>query len=225
MGGKNHQPCRPYLKDSTKLSRYLSLAYAELELGNVALEDLIITELDGGCGSITGIMDRFHASFVALESAYSAASILRLHMRQDTFTDLPILRVIDLESVGEEFAAKNLVNGDAWRRISSMMRSNGFLGVIEYFLRCIQKLEKKTTILIESIKYLPGAESAEMGRVTALLEENKASGVKKAFADLYTSWMEFNQEFLASSFLSTELWYKQNAYGSLCKEEDRSAAA
>lgn len=225
MGGKNHQPCRPYLKDSANLSRYLSLAYAELELGNVALEDLIITELDGGRGSIIEVMNHLHASFVALEGAYSATSILRLHMRQNAFTDLPILRVIDLESIGERFAAKNLVNGDAWRRISSIMRSNGFFGVTDYFLRCIQELEKRTTILIESIKYLPGAESAEEGRVSTLLEENKAGDVKEAFADLYTSWMEFDQEFLASSILSTELWYKQNTYGSLCKEQDDSAAA
>lgn len=52
MGGKNHQPCSGYLALSTKLSRSLSLANAELELANVALEDLILAELDGNTGSL-----------------------------------------------------------------------------------------------------------------------------------------------------------------------------
>jgi len=32
---------------------------------------------------------------------------------------------------------------------------------------------------------------------------------------LYTAWAKFNQEFLASSICSTELWYSFNGLGSL----------
>jgi len=48
MGAKNHQPCNEYLPDSIKLSRSLSLARVEMEMANIHLEDLLLTELRGG---------------------------------------------------------------------------------------------------------------------------------------------------------------------------------
>lgn len=41
MGGKNHQPCRSYLLNSTQMSRAMSLAFISVKLANVALKDLI----------------------------------------------------------------------------------------------------------------------------------------------------------------------------------------
>ncbi|MFN3692742.1 MAG: hypothetical protein ACK4SL_01415 [Candidatus Paceibacteria bacterium] len=55
MGGKNHQPRGRYLQNSTLMSRSMSLAQIGLELANVALEDLILAELDGKIGDIVPI--------------------------------------------------------------------------------------------------------------------------------------------------------------------------
>jgi hypothetical protein len=56
---------------------------------------------------------------------------------------------------------------------------------------------------------------ARKGEVTRTLEENRPGNIKEAFANLYCAWAKFNQDFLASSLLSTELWYAFNGYGSL----------
>ena len=55
MGGKNHQPCGKYLRESAQLSQELSRLVAACEEANVQVEEIILGELnDDGCRSRSG---------------------------------------------------------------------------------------------------------------------------------------------------------------------------
>lgn len=52
-----------------------------------------------------------------------------------------------------------------------------------------------------------------------------AESFKPGFAVLYTAWTKFNALFLASSLLSTELWYAFTGKGSLAPTKLQLRAA
>ncbi len=85
------------------------------------------------------------------------------------------------------------------------------------FDHSVWTLEVNTQSLITKISALNDA--AQKGEVNLVLEENRPGNIKESFACLYTAWAKFQQDFLASSLLSTELWYAFNGYGSLVGRE------
>lgn len=221
MGGKNHQPCKKYLPDSTEISRELSLAYAELELGNVVLEDLLLAEVNGGRGSVDGILESLGASSEALERTVTIMHSLRERMDEFDFVDLPTLRSTDLVDLGERFVSDGLVTVEAWSVVSRAMRDNGFVTMLAFLESRVRELVALTRNLSEAVKVLRPA--AATGMVTLILEENRRGNLKPAFAKLYCAWSSFNQVFLASSLLSTELWYSFTGRGSLCPVKVRTS--
>ncbi len=126
MGGQNHQPCRIYLAESTRLSRFLSLGRAELELGNVALEDLILAELDGQIGEIATIISHLEISKQALAGAADMVGKIRQKMYNNNFADMPNLRKLILGTLRTSFIAKSLVDADSWNTITCRMLRGGF---------------------------------------------------------------------------------------------------
>lgn len=219
MGGRNHQPCNIYLRESTSLSRALSLAMAHLELANVALEDELLRELDCSSYDWDGatILSSLQASYDALGVASNAIQNLRRKMYDTGFEDLPILRTVELFSLGRMMEADGLVIGSDWDRIAVIMNRDGFSGVVDEFEAQIEKLRNATKILIHSISTLSNVEIPRSRALNLVLEENLKGNFKTEFAKLYTIWSMFQAQFLASSLLSTELWYAFNKYGSLTR--------
>lgn len=214
MGGQNHQPCRKYLPDSTEISRSLSLAYAELELGNVALEDLLLNEPNGGGGSVSPITKRLIASISSLKAALQFCSNLRSRMSQLDFVDLPTLQNTDLAALGERLSAEGMIVLEAWAVVADKMNEGGFEAMLSVLETKIQELIILTQELGDAINRLEQA--AAVGKLSAILEENRQGNIKPQFAKLYCAWSTFNQIFLASSLLSTELWYILTGKASLC---------
>ncbi|OGZ33529.1 MAG: hypothetical protein A2Y98_01180 [Candidatus Portnoybacteria bacterium RBG_19FT_COMBO_36_7] len=217
MGGKNHQPCHIYLAESTRLSRFLSLAYAELELGNVALEDVILAELNGQNGDTSVISKHLNFSMQSLTGATKMIGKIRQKMDEKDFADLPTLRKLNLRELGESLAGNGLVDSTSWKIISEKMIKGGFCEVLVLFESLIESLSVKTSSLMTMIATLEGA--VKKGEVSRILEENRPGNIKDDFAILFVAWAKFNQLFLASSVLSTELWYAFNGYGSLVGRE------
>jgi len=213
MGGANHQPCNRYLPISTQLSRYLSLARAELDLANVELEDVLLLELTGKAGNVQKIVDRLEASNDALTTSLRMAADLRHRMDDEQFNDLPTLRKVDLTAVGSDLCRINAVDSHSWNKIVPMMLKGGFYLVLGHFEESITEIQNKTTQLTTIIMSLK--DLTENGELNVVLEENRLGNFKLEFAQLYSAWANFNQEFLASSICSTELWYSFNGFGSL----------
>lgn len=213
MGGKNHQPCRNYLPNSTELSRATSLALAKLELANVALEDIILGELGGVAGTVAPVVEHLSASRAALTTARAVAGRLRGQMEDENFRDLPSLRQTNLDDLGCRLARGNIVDPDAWSRISGLMANGGFFSILTHFESSIDELAEKTDRLVDHFSSI--TDVVARGELTSLVEDNESRNFKVPFADLYNTWSNFQREFVASSMLSTELWYIHSGCGSL----------
>lgn len=211
MGGINHQPCRAYLVNSTRLSRHLSLAYGHLEFGNAALEDILIGELSPNQDPNSAIeryqeIQRELATSVAeLERAKLALAALRQQMDDTGFADLPTLGKIDLGQVGQNLAGSGMVNLTAWQQVQQLMTGGGFYAMIARFDADIDELRTLNRAL--QAKFAELESPVVAGILTDIVEENRPGSFKPEFAALYTKWTEMNSLFLASSLMSTELWY------------------
>lgn len=228
MGGKNHQPCRSYLLNSTKLSRHLSLAYAHLELSNASLEDIIIGELTSEHGCQGGdhypvLMHELDVSTHELRNAQEALLRLRTQMQTDGFIDLPSLGRIDLDSVGAHLVHQDVVDYDGWTQAKSIMEKGGFFEMTHYFETGLIELLDLSQGLHTRFQELK--QNICQGTLSMVTEENQAGNFKIEFAILYTRWGQFNKLFLASSLLSTELWYAFTGKGSLTSPESQFRAA
>ena len=223
MGAKNHQPCNRYLVNSTKLSRSVSLAYVFLEQANIALEDLLLAELmsHSNNGSFSEIIRGLKNSSHSLNNALVNCKELRRQMDENRYSDLDALATINatinLEAVGKFFYSKGIVRLEDWSKISELMLTEGFYSVLDYFEKTISEIFAKT---IEVSRFVANLDSiAKTAQVNLVLEENTDANIKVEFFQLYTLWCKFNSEFVASSVLSTELWYLDNGYGSLFEKK------
>ncbi len=214
MGGKNHQPCGRYLKNSTLMSRSMSLAMSSLELANVALEDVILAELSGSTGNTTPILLQLDESMNHLSDMQDASRALADQMEVEDYVDLPPMKSIDMAGFGREMRAAGLHRSEAsWLTISTLMQKSGFEQTLRHHNDTIVRIMGLTHDLKSHI--VNTGQTAEVGQLTAELEQNKALNFKAEFARVYTAWAEFQQEFLASSIVSTEVWYRFNKTGSL----------
>lgn len=209
MGGINHQPCNQYLRWSTKLSRAISLARAELDLANVALEDVIVAELEDRRESRDDLMEHLKSSLASLRGAGQMINDLRREMKENGYKDLPTLRTLDLSEVGEQLVQNGLVERPAWDEMAETMKTGTFFANLDLFEAKVEDLYRKTTNLVMSFGRTQNRSLSEVA------EENQSSNFKIAFARLYTDWSKFHARFLASSLLSTEVWYAYMGYGSL----------
>lgn len=213
MGGKNHQPCRIYLAQSTALSRYLSLARAELELANVCLEDILLRELQDETGDIAAISRHLQASLEALDGSLKTLNDLWNQMVVNNYEELPPFRALDLPSLGHTLTNMGLVSLPSWKRVVERRRREGFEGLLNYFQSLLEKIRGLTKALAEHL-----SAAAQSGQLSPLLEENRPGNFKADFARLYTTYLLLESDFLASSILSTEIWYSFTRRGSLTRD-------
>lgn len=221
MGGQNHQPCnRPqtnYLRFSTKMSRDLSMARTHMETANVHLEDVLLGELGyGGGGSLSEVLEHLAKSGMSLAVMQDTIRLLRKDMAENAFDDLPTLYSANLEGIGIEFSSAGLVEDEAWNSVVDIMREHGFYGMLDFFEQEASSLQLKTVELNSAIRSANFA--ARAGQLNLVLEQNQPANFKVQFAQLYSAWHRFQQIFLASSMLSTELWYRYCDAGSLLEQ-------
>ncbi len=223
MGGKNHQPCSVYLRNSTQLSRCVSEAYVALEQANVALEDIILAELDGDRVDIQPISAALQSSLNAITAAEDVSLALRDQMKENDFVDLPTLKTADLGEMGRSFIKTGMVNSRAWSLVRAKMEKGGFVFVLDHFDARLVEIKKKSQALLDQVGVLESP--ARNGRIVDIMEKNRDGNIKMVFAQLYTAWSNFHEEFLASSMISPELWYSSRGYGSLLQETSASTLA
>ncbi len=213
MGGINHQPCKHYLRESTALSRCVSLARSQFEQANIALEDILLLELDKKQGSINPIRHHLQLSQDYLHSALVCLVALKTKMHDLNYQDLPPLHTIDTDQLGQHLATQGIVDDCSWNKMARLMKNSTFFANIKEFELQVHLLLKNTSMLLVSVDQL--GDFADDGTMHNILEENRQGNIKIFFAKLYTAWNLFQADFLASSILSTEVWYAHNEYGSL----------
>ncbi len=221
MGGQNHQPCRKYLAISTLMSRAASLAFIEFQLANVALEDLLLIELNDEIGNIDDILKHLNLSSEHLQTLQATMQDLRAEMDIQKYQDLPTLNRINLPAIGASLAEKGALSEDTWNKILQKMKSCTFYGVLSDFQDDVHELSNLTAMLKQKITDLQKA--AQAGVVLEVVEMNQVNNFKVEFAKLYTAWNNFQMKFLASALISTEVYYAFNGYGTLASDVQKSA--
>lgn len=213
MGGQNHQPCNKYLHNSTQISLEVSKSRASLENANAQLEYLILEELKGGRSTARPIVGELGASLGHLRKALDHIANLRAQMNKEGYQDLPPLSRLDLDALGGGFVRQGMVCPQAWSDVAGWSRAGGFYKVLDEFEQCLVTLQQKTEDLRDGTLLLE--ELARSGEVEQLLETNGEGNIKRVFAEVYSLWHWFGARFLASSMLSTEVWYNFSQNGSL----------
>jgi len=208
MDHRNHQ----HLLTSTQMSRFASLAFAHLELANVALENILLAEMDGKIGDLDGVKSQLTLSQKTISDLVGTILKLKTEVNQRG-CDLLAVHPAYLDVMGRAFVANNMVSASAWGKVSRNARSGGLTLNIELIHTHAKLLEEYTAQLHKKINKLQGY--ANNGSVTKVLEENLRDNFKPEFAKLYCEWNRFQEIFLASSLLSTEVYYTSNGFDSL----------
>lgn len=228
MGGINHQPCRnspAYLIHSTRMSRFFSRARSFFEQANEALEDVLLAEIEGinppgTTKKILLFLDRCNEEL--LNMRISIADLVA-EMRRVGYTDLPTFRSTDLEALGHVFSGAGIVAEADWDSIVQQMRAGSFYQVLEGHGASVSGLIEQSEQLAIEIGVLEDA--AKTRKLALVLENNEDGNIKATFARLYHSWNNLTGKFLASSMLTTELWYRHNRTGSILEHCQSDAAA
>lgn len=218
MGGINHAPCGKYLVNSTKVSRCMSQAHAELELANVALEDALLVELEHhqGCDlkpMIDLMAGHTQSSIDNLVEMKSRIRVLRLQMNELNYADLPPLVKIDLDELGGKLVEAGIVDRSAWQKVEERTRYGGFYATINAIETVVTDLIRLTEDLRAKLaEFEILTKTRELNHI---LEYNLNGNIKIEFAKVYREWGELTQLFLASSMLSTDVWYRHIGRGHL----------
>lgn len=213
VGGQNHQPCGSYLLESTHLSRSLSLSRSELELANVSLEDALLLEIEHqkpGSLLLANMIEHLTQGKCHLADTLNWTRNLKAKMERLSYQDLPEINTIDLETIGKQLVHHQAVDGQAWDEMAQMMRDGSFYANVAYFESEITQLQTLTVQLLDAVSSLSGCTS-----VRDQVEENGSNNIKLQFARLYHSWHAFQARFLASSLISTSIWYAHIEAGNI----------
>ncbi len=230
MGGINHQPCnRPgtaYLRFSVLMSRALSNARASIDKANVNLEDVLLREMghEFGTGTLADVAACLGESDRYLHHMKLAVGLLRKNMKENDFVDLHKLLGLDPEKVATDFTESSIINygAETLRAVAVVLKVDGFYEMLDVFESRADHLRGQTAKLVDGFKKLQPSEAK--GEVTQVLEGNLPGNIRAEFARLYSDWNKFHQIFLASSVLSTEIWYRWIKAGSLITGPQTQAA-
>jgi len=206
------------------MSRHASLAFANLEFANVALEDILLAEMAGHKGTTLEMRNYLMSSSVELGSLISTMDALRKEMHVNGYRDILTEETPDLNlyHIGARLSMAGMVNATAWDKVQRNARG-GFEVNLKMLRGMAVAIQKGTIALLATVESLEA--SANKGILTLALEENLDNNLKPDFARLYTFWNTFQAHFLASALLSTEVHYYLNDHGSLVDQQAQMAVA
>ncbi|OGL66917.1 hypothetical protein A2856_00215 [Candidatus Uhrbacteria bacterium RIFCSPHIGHO2_01_FULL_63_20] len=100
MGGVNHQPCGKPLPYSTEMSKRLSLAHIGIEIANVALEDVLLSELAGRTTNVRPFENALVAAHAQIDDFQESVRILIDVLKADKYQELETLEQMDRGKTG-----------------------------------------------------------------------------------------------------------------------------
>jgi hypothetical protein len=222
MSAINHELDPEHLHTSTALSRAMSLARSEMELGNVALESARLTELDARTRRtvvtyVRKAKKHLRKSMLHLRSMIDEIDALLDQIRNQGGMVVP--ETVDLRHLGQRFCTAGLVHRESWTFLRELMLNGAPLHDLLIFFRMnVRIIYDFTGDLF--LKFDNLAASAGGGKLNEVFQHNQTkNNIKFEFARLFRSWNDFQSLFLASSVMSTELTYRRHRRGSLLTED------
>ena len=217
MGGKNHQPCRKYIPESTMLSKVTSDILREFETANSLLEDALLTEINGGGSEqekyyMEQATEHLITTKNRVERAIDCIDYLLLKMERLDFQDSEELdNITELEN---NLLSKQIIpeRCSAWKEAVATIRQDGFRGIFYRFRSSLEKITEDLKALIEIFGKCQNY--AKEGNLLMAIESNELS-VRQNFVKVYLAYLDFSAIFACSSIVSTELHLRTQGYPSL----------
>ncbi len=211
----NHQPCSKPAPESTRLSRHLSSATANIMLANTRLEDLIIDELELEITQpmqISMMIIMLQNGRADIIKAIAASKALFVQVEGSNFIDCSDRAV--LQQLTDRLYSQGLVDRVYADLVLEDRCKGGFIACLTSIDKDLTELNTLTSKLIEDLEPLKiVAESGD--QVFSHLEFNTSQNIKPSFARLFNRLNTVNGYFLASAIISTEYFYKVASFGSL----------
>ncbi len=218
MGGKNHQPCRKYIRESIMLSKATSDILAKLEIANSLLEDVLLAELNGENKSryMKDILKYLIESKNKTEEALKYINCILVKMDKLKFQDSEMLNeILALKDAFIELEIIPRREFSAWEITASILEKEGFKGIFIYFHKLLEKIKENLQELIEL--FVKGQEYTEKGNLLEAIETNELP-IRQSFVKVYLAYLDFSAIFTCSSIISTEVYLRTNGYPSLLSD-------
>jgi hypothetical protein len=229
MGGINHQPTKKQFEYSTMLSQYFSDAIAKLMFANYELEQALLAEM--GCAQtshVAFLVERARMeigrSAQALTYALDAVDLLLKKMTEMGYTDPSRFTVTDYRQLEIELTQQGLIpsNTPIWDELSRIRQTEAFFGVCELFKEKFADLITATRdvekMFEQAVPY------ATEGKLVSAIDENQIP-FRQSFFRLITKMIETITTFAQSAAMSTEMYYRQEGYGTLLAQQSESIVA
>ena len=226
MGGINHQPTKKQFEYSTMLSQYLSDAIAKVMLANYELEHALLAEM--GCAQtshVAFLVERAKTemgrSAQVLTYAMDALDLLLKKMTEMGYTDPSRSTVTDYRQLEGELTQQGLIpsNTPIWDELSRTRQTEAFFGVCRLFkARFVDLITamKEVEMLFEQ-----AASYATEGKLVSAIDENQIP-FRQSFFRLLTKMIDTITMFAQSAAMSTEMYYRQEGYGTLLAQQSES---
>ncbi len=229
MGGINHQPTKKQFEYSTMLSQYLSDAIAKMMLANYELEHALLAEI--GCSQpshVSFLVEKakteIRYSIKAITHAIDAVDLLLKKMTEMGYTDPSRSTVTDYRQLECDLVQQGLIpsNTPIWDEISRIRQTEAFFGVCrlfkERFVDLITAARDVEEMFEQAISY------ATEGKLVSAIDENQIP-FRQSFFRLLTKMIETITMFAQSAAMSTEMYYRQEGYGTLLIQQNESIIA
>ncbi len=227
MGGINHQPTKKPFAFSTLLSQYFTGALGKLMYANYELEQALLTEMRGGSPwEVNVYMENAKSelgeSLRFLYAALEATTTLHNRMAELEYQDTSRFTVSDFAALGCRLAQIGLIPGnmETWKAVSEMREDEAFYGVCRLITEELNDLVGKTKEVVQS--FHEATQYALEGRLMAAVDENLIP-FRHAFFRLITSWVKAWTMFIQSAAMSTEMYYREEGYGTLLSVRELAA--
>ena len=150
-----------------------------------------------------------------------AVDLLLKKMTEIGYTDPSRSTVTDYRQLESELTQQGLIplNTPIWDEISRTRQTEAFFGVCRLFRERLEGLITATKeverIFEQAISY------AREGRLVAAIDENQIP-FRQSFFRLLTKMIETITMFAQSAAMSTEMYYRQEGYGTLLAQQSES---
>lgn len=211
------------------MSQYFSYAIAKVMLANYELEQALLAEMGYAQTShVAFLVERAKTeighSAQALTYAMDAVDLLLKKMTEMGYTDPSRSTVTDYRQLECELVQQGLLpsNTPIWDELSRTPQTEAFFGVCrlfkEKFADFITTIRNVDEMLEQAVSY------AAEGKLVSAIDENQIP-FRQFFFRLLTKMIETITMFAQSAAISTEMYYRQESYGTLFAQHSKSIVA
>lgn len=199
----------------------MSLTSMALESFNVKLEDMILVNLVNESVSPRILSIEVRHVMDSVVRAEQSIDMLLMQMDELYYVDLPATDDFQLDEFGDKVIPRLMVGTEAYKEIATHYKAGGFRSALNHLRVKHSQFGFAVADMATKVQELA---DTDVDDIAVEFESNDTGNIRPQFAVMYTTWSQFHQMFLASSLISTEIFYIQEGVDSLLGIKDLVSA-